>query len=73
MLNGLQLFRLANTIAISVATWMRWQVEQKVLAYKWRQVDRLRPMQFGMYGERWHLNIVHKILQTRYAAQLHWL
>ena len=52
---------------------MRWQIEQKVLAHKGCQVDHLGSVQFGVYGERGHLNVVYKILQARYATQLHWL
>src|SRR5437868_630000 len=73
LLDGLLLFRLANTIAICVATWMRWQIEQKILAKKRREVDRLGATQLSMYGECGHLNVVHKILQARYATQLRWL
>src|SRR4029077_13690447 len=73
LLNGLRLFRLANAIAICVATWMRWQVEQKVLANTRREVDLLGAMQLGVYGECGHLNVVHKNLQARYATQLRWL
>jgi hypothetical protein len=72
-LHSLQLFPLANAIAISVAAWMGWQVEQEVLAYKRREIDRLWPMQFSVHGKCGHLNFVYKFLQARYATQLNWL
>ena len=30
-------------------------------------------MQLGVNGKCRHLNVVHEILQARYATQLHWL
>src|SRR5437764_9723042 len=50
---------------------MRWQIEQKILTNRRRAVDRLGATQLGVYGECGHLNVVHKILQARYATQLH--
>ena len=60
LLNGLRLFRLANAIAISVAARMRWQVKQEILAYKRREVDRLRPRQLGVHGKCGHSDFVRE-------------
>ena len=50
-----------------------WQIQQKVLAHEWRKIDRLRPAQLGVHCKCRHLNLVHKLFQTRDAPQLHGL
>src|SRR5213595_2549764 len=44
---------------------MCWQIEQEVLAYKRREVDGLGAMQFGVYGERGHINLCTKLMCPR--------
>ena len=73
LLNGLQLFPLANTVAISVAARMRWQVKQKILPHKRREVDRFRAIQLHVHGKSRYFNFVYKFFQTRYTTKLHWL
>jgi len=68
---GFDLLWLANSAGISVATRVGRQIQQKVLAHEWREIDRLRPAQLGVHGKCRHLNLVHKFFQTRYAPQFH--
>ena len=72
-LRSLRFFPLANTIAISVAAWMCWQVKQEILSNKRREIDRFRSIQLYVHGESRYFNFVNKFFQTRYTTELHWL
>src|SRR5882724_597457 len=52
---------------------MRWKIKQEILAYKRREVDRLRSRQLRMHGKCGHSDFVREFFQARYATQLHWL
>ena len=66
----LLVWRGANSPALTIATRIRGQVQEDVLPHKRRQIDRLRPGEFGVEGELRHANRVYEALQTRDAGQL---
>ena len=46
------------------------QIQQNVLAHEWRDIDVLRPVQFGVEHERRNVDFVLELFETGYAAQL---
>jgi hypothetical protein len=50
--------------------WIGRQIQQNILSHKRRDIDRLRPVQFGVERKRWDLDFVLELLETGHTRQL---
>src|SRR6516165_5334782 len=63
------LCRLANSSAFTIAAGMRRQIQKNVFPNEWREIDRLRSVQFGMQCEGRDLDVVPEFFETGDATQ----
>ena len=64
LLGSFDLFRLANAIGVPFAMGMRREVQQNILAHKWRKIDSLWSLELRVHCKCRHSDFMQKFFQT---------